>query len=213
MKKNFFIAAAVASAGLMLGSVVAEAADVAFSGQFRPRIQTRNHDFNENTQMHTFFETRVRLNANVKANDKVGAFLQFQSVGNWGFDGSSSSDGTRLAVGGAGRQASDQLDDVGLHQAYLTIKNFYNTSFDLKIGRQEVVIDGHRLFGHTGWTSGAQTNDAFRLTHTGGNHALTTHSSKVEKKLLLLLPKVILVPQPTTTLMLTCTLSMQVRKV
>ena len=25
-----------------------------------------------------------------------------------------------------------------------------------KIGRQEVVLDGHRLFGHTGWTDGAQ---------------------------------------------------------
>jgi len=170
MKKNFLIAAA--SVGLMLGAVIAEAADVAFSGQFRPRMQTRNHDFNENTQMHTFFETRVRLNANVKANDQVGAFIQLQSVGNWGFDSSSNSDGTRFAVGGAGTQASDQLDDVGLHQAYMTIKNFYGSTFDLKIGRQEVVIDGHRLFGHTGWTSGAQTNDALRLTHAGGNHAL-----------------------------------------
>ena len=41
------------------------------------------------------------------------------------------------------------------------------------MGRQEVVIDGHRLYGHTGWTSGAQTNDAIRLTHAAGNHTLS----------------------------------------
>jgi hypothetical protein len=41
-----------------------------------------------------------------------------------------------------------------------------------KIGRQEVVLDGHRLFGHTGWTTGAQTNHAIRMDHSAGNHAL-----------------------------------------
>jgi len=35
-----------------------------------------------------------------------------------------------------------------------------------------VVLDGHRLFGHTGWTTGAETKDAIRLTHAGGNHTL-----------------------------------------
>jgi len=33
-------------------------------------------------------------------------------------------------------------------------------------------LDGHRLFGHTGWTQGAATQDAIRLTHAGGNHTL-----------------------------------------
>jgi len=33
-------------------------------------------------------------------------------------------------------------------------------------------MDGHRLFGHTGWTTGAQTHDAIRMTHKGGNHKL-----------------------------------------
>jgi hypothetical protein len=41
------------------------------------------------------------------------------------------------------------------------------------VGRQEVVLDGHRLFGHTGWTTGAQSQDAARFTHAGGNHTLS----------------------------------------
>jgi hypothetical protein len=52
------------------------------------------------------------------------------------------------------------------------LKNFGGYGADAKIGRQEVVVDGHRLFGHTGWTQGAETKDAIRLTHAAGNHAL-----------------------------------------
>ena len=174
MKKNYFIAIAVAA--LMLASTVAQASDISFSGQIRPRLETRNQDFDDDTGMNTFWQTRVRLNATVKANDQVGAFIQLQSVGIWGLDnkgGTDSNRGTRAAQGGAGDEASDSLDDVGLHQAYLTIKNLYGTGFDLKMGRQEVVIDGHRLYGHTGWTNGAQTNDALRLTHAAGNHNIS----------------------------------------
>jgi len=181
MKKNYLIALSVAA--LMLAGPVAQAiADVTFSGQIRPRLETRNHDFDEDTGMNTFWQTRVRLNAHAKANDKVSAFVQLQSVGVWGLDNAGTdsnsaaagfSPGTRVALGGAGDEASDSLQDVGLHQAYFTIKDFYGSSFDLKMGRQEVVIDGHRLYGHTGWTSGAQTNDAIRLIHAAGNHTLS----------------------------------------
>ena len=69
-------------------------------------------------------------------------------------------------------EASDLLNDVGFHQAHLTLKNFAGQAVDVKIGRQEVVIDGHRLFGHTGWTQGAETKDAIRLNHAAGNHTL-----------------------------------------
>ena len=182
MKKIYLVAISVAA--LMLAGTVAQAfADVNFSGQIRPRMETRNHDFDSDTGMNTFWQTRVRLNATAKANDQVSAFVQLQSVGVWGLDnagraaagaaGTSFYPGTRVALGGAGDEASDSLADVGLHQAYFTIKDFYGTSFDLKMGRQEVVIDGHRLYGHTGWTSGAQTNDAIRLTHAAANHTLS----------------------------------------
>ena len=53
-----------------------------------------------------------------------------------------------------------------------TGKNLFGASVDMKIGRQQVVLDGHRLFGHTGWTQGAETKDAIRLTHAAGNHTL-----------------------------------------
>jgi len=167
MKKNYLIAVAVAA--LMTAATVAQAADVSFSGQFRPRYNVAN-DFLDSTNADKFFDTRVRLNAKANVNANTVVNLQFQSVGQWGTDGADT--GTRVQIGGSGPQfqASDTVSDVGLHQATLTLKNFAGMPVNAKIGRQEVVIDGHRLFGHTGWTQGAATQDAIRLTHAAGNH-------------------------------------------
>jgi len=170
MKRNIFLAIAVTA--LMVASTIAQAADVSFSGQIRPRFNL-DQDANDNHSTATFFDTRVRLNAKANVNANTEVFLQLQSVGNWGQDGGGRThNGTRVGGGGGGEQANDNLSDVGFHQAYLTLKNFAGTGIDVKSGRQEIVIDGHRLFGHTGWTQGAETKDAIRLTHAGGNHTI-----------------------------------------
>jgi hypothetical protein len=176
MKKNYLIA--VAAAALMLASEVAWAADVSFSGQFRPRFQSSD-DFSDLTDSRNYFTTRARLNAKAKVNANTEVFLQLQSVGTWGAANGANSDdstlnadqGTRVSIGDAA-SANDRLKDVGFHQAYLTLKNFMGKAVDAKIGRQQVVLDGHRLFGHTGWTDGGQTSDAIRLDHSAGNHTL-----------------------------------------
>jgi len=162
MKRNYFIAIAVVA--LLVASTIAQAADISFSGQFRPRWESQN-DANPNTSSRDFFSTRVRLNASANVNANTSVFMQFQSVGNWG----------NAQADGMDRDStigSDNLNDVGFHQAFVTFKSLMGQAVDAKIGRQEVVLDGHRLFGHTGWTTGAQTNDAIRLNHTAGNHTL-----------------------------------------
>jgi len=161
MKRNYFLAIAVAA--LMTAGTVAQAADISFSGQFRPRYQM-NEDTTAATNPSHNFTTRVRLNAKANANANTSVFLQLQSVGTWG--------GTTAGSARQSTVASDTVNDVGLHQAYVTLKSFFGHAVDAKVGRQEVVLDGHRLFGHTGWTDGAQTNDAIRLNHSAGNHTL-----------------------------------------
>jgi len=168
MKRKFFLAIAVTA--LMVGSTIAQAADVSFSGQIRPRFEM-DEDSRVGTDKASVFNTRVRLNAKANVNANTEVFMQFQSIGSWGVN-DADNNGTRQSQGGGGDQANDNLNDVGFHQAYLTLKNFGGLAFDAKIGRQEVVLDGHRLFGHTGWTPGAQTSDAIRLTHSGGNHTI-----------------------------------------
>jgi len=172
MKRNLILSIAVAV--FMIATTVAQAADVSFGGEFRPRFNIDNDSSDATTTNH-FFDTRARLNAKANVNANTSLFLQFQSVGVWG--GGAANAGTREATGGGvgagdAAEASDLLNEVGFHQAHLTLKNFAGQSVDAKIGRQEVVIDGHRLFGHTGWTQGAETKDAIRLNHAGGNHSL-----------------------------------------
>jgi len=169
MKRNLLIAIAVAT--LMIASTIAQAADVTFSGQFRPRYEVATNA-QDTTNADKFFNTRVRLNAKANVNANTEVFLQLQSTGQWGTNGPDT--GTRVQIGGSGAafEASDTLADVGLHQAYVVMKNFSGRSVDVKLGRQEIVVDGHRLFGHTGWTPGAATQDAIRLTHSAGNHTI-----------------------------------------
>ena len=57
MKKNYFIAIAVAA--LMLLGTVAQAADLTFSGQFRPRMNF-DSDASDKTTNTQIFDTRVR---------------------------------------------------------------------------------------------------------------------------------------------------------
>jgi len=166
MKRNFILAIAVTA--LMVASTIAQAADVSFSGQIRPRMVI-DQDTSDTTSNSTAFDTRVRLNAKANVNANTEVFLQMQSIGTWG--NNDGDNGTRVSQGDAA-SANDALGDVGFHQAYLTLKNFGGSSIDAKIGRQEVVLDGHRLFGNTGWTTGAETKDAIRLTHAGGNHTI-----------------------------------------
>jgi len=166
MKRNFILAIAVTA--LMVASTIAQAADVSFSGQIRPRMVI-DQDTSDTTSNSTAFDTRVRLNAKANVNANTEVFIQMQSIGTWG--NNDGDNGTRVSQGDAA-SANDALGDVGFHQAYLTLKNFGGSSIDAKIGRQEIVLDGHRLFGNTGWTTGAETKDAIRLTHTGGNHSI-----------------------------------------
>jgi hypothetical protein len=177
MKKNFLTAAALTVIAFFVATTIAQAADVNFSGQLRSRFESNGQSgggaFNDANRNDDFIASRVRLNASVNVNDSTSAFIQMQSNRTWG--NNVETGGTLANNAGSGNAAlspSDADASVGLHQAYFTLKNFATLPVDLQIGRQQVVLDGHRLFGHTGWTTGAQTHDAIRLTHAHDNMTL-----------------------------------------
>jgi len=178
MKKNFLTVAAIMVVAFFVSTEIAKAADISFSGQIRSRYEINERsDFNDATTASDFVQTRVRLNTKVKVNDDTSVFIQMQSSRTWG--GTGFTDG--LGSGNAAATASDADASVGLHEAYFTLKNFATLPVDLKFGRQQVVLDGHRLFGHTGWTTGAQTHDAVRLTHAHDNISISYIWSIVEE--------------------------------
>ena len=175
MKKNFLTAGAIMVAAILFGSTVAQAADVTFGGEFWTRYEiSERNDFRDTTNADSYIQGRVRLNANVNVNDSTSAFIQLQSNrSSWG--DAQNGNGTAAAPAGlAGNQSvNDMQRDVGLHQAYFTLKNFASLPVDMKVGRQEIILDAHRIFGNTLWTMGAHSHDAIRLDHKHNNVSLS----------------------------------------
>ena len=175
MTRKFLSAVAVMAAVFFTGSIAAEAADVTFGGQLRTRGEWWNLPANDTT----FIDMRVRLNTKVKIDDNTSAFIQFQSVQRFGTTSAGQAAGTGVGTPSNVTSPSNSNSDVGVHQAYFTINKLFGAPVSLKAGRQEIVLDGHRLFGHTGWTTGAQTHDAIKFSHSEGNHTLAYFYSKV----------------------------------
>ena len=168
MKRNFLTAVAVMVTAIFAGTTIAQAADISFSGQVKPRWEHGGqNDYNDKTSNNDAITTRIRLNATAKIDANTSAFISLQSVGLWG--GAGAGGGTRNATGGGGAEANDQLNDVGVHQGFFTLKNFADTAVNMQVGRQEIVLDGHRLLGNTLWTQGAQSHDAIVLSHAHDN--------------------------------------------
>jgi len=162
MNKKLLSAVGVAVTFIFVASTIAQAADIKFSGQIRPRWEYQDRDFNDNTDGNTVVDGRVRLNALADIDEKTSAFIQMQAIRTWGDP----------VLGNGAEVPNDQDTSVGLHQGFFTIKDLYNLPVDLKFGRQEFILDGHRLFGDTLWTPGEQTHDGLRLSHSAGNHTL-----------------------------------------
>jgi len=168
MRKQLLSAFALVATFGMVGATIAEAADIKFSGQLRPRFEYQDRNVNVDTDANLAVDGRVRLNALANIDDKTSAFIQMQAIQSYGTSQTNSVGGTRSPTA-----ANDNDASMGVHQAFFTLKDFFGTSLDLTFGRQEIIFDGHRIFGDTLWTAGEQSHDAVRLSHNAGNHAFT----------------------------------------
>ena len=176
MKRNLLIIPALMVTAFFATTEIAKAADISFSGQILTRYELNEHGlnnahtFNDESDAGDFIVSRVRLNTDVAVNDTTSAFIQMSRNATWGAN-TAANNNTGGATGAANGsfQVSDEDNNLGMHQAYFTLKNFASLPVDLKVGRQQIVLDGHRLFGNTIWTVGQQTHDAVRLDHKYDN--------------------------------------------
>ena len=172
MKKNFLIAVAAIVTTFFVATAIAQAADVKLGGEFWTRYEVQEQsDFNADTDADDLVQSRIRLNANVDVNDSVSAFISMQSNNTWGETGPGvgGSNANPAGEGNRSYTVNNQDESVGINEAYFTIKNFASLPVDLKVGTQQIILDGWRLFGNTIWTMGQQTHDATMLTHKHDN--------------------------------------------
>ena len=153
MKKNFWSCLAVLLAALFVGVTAVQAADISFSGQLLERATYQDTDEDADAPDWNVAQ-RMRFNTTVKGSG-LTAFTQFDHVHTWGTNVGPGTDANGVAAN----------EGVGVHQAYLEMPNLYGSGWNAKLGRQEIVLDGHRIFGHTGWNLHAVTFDAAVLNN------------------------------------------------
>jgi hypothetical protein len=173
MKKNLVLFAALMLTVVFGSAEIAKAADVQVGGQIFTRYEMNEHgsptgisDFDDKTDATDFIGQRTAVDVKANINDETSVFIQLMSNRQWGsgFVGNTTS-GAR----DGSFNVNDSDESVGVHEAYFTLKNFAGLPVDAKVGKQEIIMDGHRIFGDTLWTMGQNSHDAVRLTHKHGN--------------------------------------------
>ena len=139
MRKYFYITILVAFAGT---TTFAQQFDL--SAEIRPRYENR-HGFGTllptNADGANFVSQRTRLNFDF-SQDKIKLGVSLQNVRTWG----------DISTLGADDQATM------LHEAWA--QALLTDNFSVKLGRQEIVYDDHRIFGNVGWAQQARSHDA-----------------------------------------------------
>ena len=148
MKNNLFFTLIIA-----MFSTSLNAQQIGISGELRPRYEYR-HGYKKlaspNNEAASFVSQRTRLNVNYKS-EKLKVYFSLQNVRVWG-------DVATLSP-------SDK-NGVAFHQAWA--EYFFNPKISMKLGRQEIIYDDHRIFGSVGWAQQARSHDAFLLKFKTG---------------------------------------------
>lgn len=130
---------------LIVPSYTLFAQEFDLSAEIRPRFESRN-GFSKlaatNADAANFVSQRSRLNFNFKQ-DKLKMGISVQNVRVWG-------DVSTLS--------STDKNGVALHEAWA--ETLLSNQFSVKLGRQEIIYDDHRIFGNVGWTQQARSHDA-----------------------------------------------------
>lgn len=123
--------------------------DITLGGQLRPRYELNDKSGINGTEANSFFSQRSRLNVGVESGPIMG-FLQFQDVRNWGDEANTLTDFS--------------ADGFDVHQVYIDVNIPLNsTPLNLRVGRQEIILDGHRLVGNVNWAQQARSFDGALL--------------------------------------------------
>jgi len=128
---------------LIAGDIVAQT--VKISAEVRPRYEYRHGFwtlFPDGETAANFISQRTRLNG-FFSNETFKVYLSLQDVRVWG-------DVNQLNRG--------DVYGFSVHEAWAQVR--FCDVLSLKVGRQEIIYDDHRIFGSVGWAQQARSHDA-----------------------------------------------------
>lgn len=146
MKKSIILILLIS---LSIGGLQAQ---FTLSGEFRPRTEY-SHGYKSLSQTDQaaslFTSQRTRLNF-AYSSDKLTSKLVFQDVRNWG---------------NQKQLVSNEDFATSVHEAWAEAK--LGSAISLRLGRQELVYDNHRIFGNVGWAQQARSHDLMLAKYQG----------------------------------------------
>lgn len=130
------------------------------SGEFRPRTEY-SHGYKalagQDQKASLFTSQRTRLNLDYKG-EKIVTKLVLQDTRTWGAQ-------KQLVDNNFNNIVGSELDATSIHEAWA--EAFFTEQLSLKVGRQEVIYDDHRIFGSVGWAQQARSHDMGILKYEG----------------------------------------------
>lgn len=123
------------------------------SGELRPRVEYRDgyKQMNTMTDAPAFFiSQRTRLNLGF-TNQRFKTYLSLQDVRTWGSQK---------------QLVANEANAFSIHEAWGEVFLGKKNEFSLKLGRQEIILDDHRIFGSVGWAQQARSHDALILKYS-----------------------------------------------
>ena len=167
MRKYLTTALAIA---LMSGVSYADLQNVEVGGDIRIRGNTyENIEGKKEYSTNQWTEQRTELNVTADFTDEVTAFIAFDSYGEWG-------------TGDNGGESKSRGGNVNLNEAYIHLGDAV-AGFDLKIGRQEIMLGSEFIIGNNNTASGFNhmSFDGIRADYAGENFNVTLLSLKVDE--------------------------------
>ncbi len=129
---------------LIISSSLVVKAQLSIDAEIRPQYEYR-HGFKslfpDAADYASFVSQRTRLNTSYQS-DKFKVYLSLQNARVWG-------DVAQL-------NSSDR-NGIAIHEAYGEM--FFTKSLSLKVGRQELVYDDHRILGNVNWAVQGRSHD------------------------------------------------------
>ena len=146
---------------VLLGGALMLAAAPSFAqftldGELRPRFEYRNgykSVADSNQTGAAFVQQRTRLNFGYKTEGYIFK-LTLQDVRVWG---------SQPQLVGTYSKVNTSGSYFGVHEAWG--EALLSKAWSLKFGRQEIILDNHRIFGSVGWAQQARSHDAAILKY------------------------------------------------
>lgn len=148
--------------GLCVLSIHQSQAQFVLSGEFRPRAEYR-HGYKtlaaEDQDPAFFVDQRTRINMNF-VKEEYEFKVVFQDIRVWGSQSQLVTNDGALTT---------------LHEAWGAVKMGKNGR--IKIGRQEIFLNDHRIFGSVGWAQQARSHDALVFETNTNNFSIKLASA------------------------------------